>query len=174
MKQTKKPKFKLSKIMVKFSISMVAIYLIIILLVNRLVPTTMISSTVSPDQSMKVEFFSQGSLGRSWVDLITLDRFWNKKIEIYSESGDELIFPKDLQVFWSEDSSTFLAISKTTDYIWLRGEERDAARLTSGESLMLMYNIASKKLVHNLYATRNYFHEGDIKQIKWHNCSVCK
>jgi hypothetical protein len=153
MKQTKKPKFKLSKIMVKFSISMV-------------VPTTMISSTVSPNRSMKVEFFSQGSLGKSWVDLITLDRFWNKKIEIYSESGDELIFPKDLQVFWSEDSSTFLAISKTTDYIWLRGEERDAARL--------MYNIASKKLAHNLYATHNYFHKGDIKQVKWHNCSVCK
>jgi hypothetical protein len=174
MKLTKNIKLKLSKIIVRFLITIAAIYLTITLLVNRFAPTTMISSTVSPDRSMKVEFFSQGSLGRSWVDLITLDGFWNKKTEVYSEAGDELIFPKDLQVFWSEDSSTFLAISKTTDYIWLIREERDTVRLTSGESLMLMYNISSKKLIHNLYATRNHFHKDDIKQVKWHNCSVCK
>jgi hypothetical protein len=174
MKSTKKPKLNLSKIIIEFSISIVVVYLMITLLVNRLRPTIMISSTVSPDRSMKVEFFSQGSLGRSWVDLITLDKFRNTKTEVYSEAGDELIFPKDLQVFWSEDSSAFLAISKTTDYIWLRGAERDAAKLASGESLMLMYNIPSKKLVHNLYTTHNYFYKDDIRKVKWHNCSVCQ
>jgi hypothetical protein len=170
MKSTKTSRFKLSNPVITFFISIAIIYLMVTLALNSIAPTRLINSSISPDRSVKVEVFSQGSLGMNWVDLITLDRFWGKKTTIYSMGGDETIFAKDMQVFWSKDSSRFLAVSEKTRHL------RQKAKLISGENLILMYDIASKKLFHNLIfpLTENRFNKDEIKQVKWHDCPICK
>jgi hypothetical protein len=177
MKMNKIFKFftRLLKLLLALSISVILVCLIVTQVHNiYLAPTKLISSSASPDLSMKVEFFTQGSLGRSWVNLIILDKLSEKKTEIYSMGGDEVIFPKDLQVFWNEDSSTFLAVSEKTDITHLKSGQN--AKLSSGKNLVLMYNAKSRKLLHNLYFPRenNGLYKDDIKQVNWHNCSVCK
>jgi hypothetical protein len=176
MKSIKIHKFFVKLLIVLFT-TIAIISLIATLAYNiYLAPTKVISSSTSPDESVKIDFITQGFFGMTWIDLITPDGYWNNKTKIYSIGGDEVIFPKDLQVFWSEDSSVFLAVSKQDRIITQELKEKEKAELNSGDNLVLMYNIKTKKILHNLVFPRTNFrlYKDDIKKIKWHNCHICK
>jgi hypothetical protein len=164
------------KLLITLSATIATIYLVPTFVYNFwLAPARIISST-SPNRSIKVDFITHGSLGMTSIDLITPDGYWNNKTEIYSIGGDEVIFPKDLQVFWSEDSSVFLATSKQDIIITSELKEKAKAKLNSGDNLVLIYNVENKKMSHNLNFPRPKFrlYKDDIKKIKWHNCHICK
>jgi hypothetical protein len=173
---TKLKKFflELLKLMLALLAMVGTVYFIAILFLNIYIsPTTLISSSISPDRSVKAEFLIQ-KVGTTWVDLITQDGYWSRKTKIYSVEASEVKFPKDLKVFWSEDSSTFLAISRENKLI--APVFRENTKLSSGYNLILMYNLINEKLSHNLFfpQTDIKLHVDDIKQIKWHNCQICK
>jgi hypothetical protein len=156
--------------------TMATIYLVPTLVYNIwLAPARIITST-SPNGAIKIDFITHGSLGMTSINLITPDGYWNNKTKIYSIGGDEVIFPKDLQVFWSEDSSIFLATSRQDRIITPELIEKEKAKLNSGDNLVLMFDIANNKMSHNLFLPRPIFrlYKNDIKKIKWHNCNICK
>ncbi len=148
---------------------------------NYLIPRKLIKDSISPDSRNKVEFISKGYWGTSSID-ITSENPSKRTTTIYSESGNEVIFPDDLNIFWSKDSSVFLAVSERISSIPAQLKKSSSIKLKSGENLVLMYDIPNKKLRHNLYPQSNglandlevQFQINDIKQIEWLDCNICR
>jgi hypothetical protein len=150
-------------------------------------PTQVVQASVSPNDSYRVEVVVRGFWGRSSVNLVKLPIGWQKQ-EVYSEGGDEVKFPKDTQVIWSQDSSRFFLISKSISSIAANLRDDPLIYLTSESKysedwqkkfprLMLMYDIKPKKLWHNLYPStkRNQLHQfnrKDLRGISWGNYEV--
>jgi hypothetical protein len=144
---------------------------------NYLMPRKLIKDSISPDSLSKVEFVSRGYWGTSSIAITSGDSS-KTTTTIYSESGNEVIFPGDLNIFWSKDSSIFLAVSERISSIPSQLKKSPSIKLKSGENLVLMYDIPNKTLRHNLYPQSNspatQFQVNDIKQIEWMNCNVCR
>jgi hypothetical protein len=146
---------------------------------NYMTPRKFVKASTSPDSSLRVEFLTEGYWGKSWVDIISL-KSSNNRVTIYSEPGSEVMFPNDLKVFWSNNSSTFLATSKKSSTISLNQNRRELSLIQteSGEKLILMYNSLDKKLRHNLYAQPNSstssLRISDVTKIDWYDCSICR
>jgi hypothetical protein len=146
---------------------------------NYMTPRKLVKSSISPDSSLRVEFLTEGYWGKSWVDIISL-KSSNNRVTIYSESGNEVMFPSDLKIFWSNNSSTFLATSKKSSTIPLnqnRGEF-SLIQTESGEKLVLMYSFLDKTLRHNLYSQPDSstlsLRISDVTKIDWYDCSICR
>jgi hypothetical protein len=165
----------LVKLLISLFITIASIYMIWVLFCNiYLEATTLAISSTSPDRTIKVEFSRRSRISKTSVDLITPDGFWGKKTNIYSTQNSDVRIPEGLQIYWSENSTTLLAVSKDDNIIFRN--ERQNTKLNSGDNLLLMYNISNRKLSHNLPRpkTDNRLSKDDIKQVKWHNCHICK
>jgi hypothetical protein len=146
------------------------------LLKSYVAPEKLIKYSASPDSSVRVEFLTEGYWGKSWVNVI-LDKPAKSKMTIYSEAGNEVIFPNDIKIFWSKDSSRFLAVSTRISSIPSKLNQSSSIQLESGEKLVLMYDIPNNILRHNLYLQQRSpatpFQIKDIKRIEWHDCNNC-
>jgi hypothetical protein len=166
-----------SRILKTIAMTTVAIISGLFLLKSCVAPEKLIKYSTSPDSSVRVEFLTEGYWGKSWVNVI-LDKPAKSKMTIYSETGNEVIFPNDINVFWSKDSSKFLAVSTRISSIPSKLNQTSSIQLESGEKLVLMYDIFNKVLWHNLYpqqkSSATPFQIKDIKQIEWHDCNNCK
>jgi hypothetical protein len=133
----------------------------VILIFSLLVaPTRSIYKSTSPiNQTVEIELSTQGFWGETWIDL-TKSR--KKRIKIYSEEGNEVIFPKDIVAVWSRKGSKFFLASKS---IWTqipRDIEKNPLIYFTDEAefhddwqgkyyvIFLMYDLDEETLLHNL------------------------
>lgn len=156
------------------------IFVAAVILFHRLymAPQKVIKTSISPNSLVKVEFINEGYWGKSSVMLSdnsyrsnALNSFFKPGEIIYSEPGNEIIFPDDVEVIWSKDSSKFLAISRKANNVALKSSRFQDSQLSSGEKLVLMYDIPSEVMWHNLYKnSRNNasnLHLKDVSTVQW-------
>jgi hypothetical protein len=139
---------------------------------SYMAPTRLVRYSTSPDSSIRVEFLTEGYWGKSWIDVIS-EKPAKNKMTIYSEAGNEVIFPDDLEVFWSKDSSKFLAVSARISSIPSQLKQSSSIQLKSGENMVVMYDFPNKILRHNLYPQPNSpatpFQMSDIDPLEWND-----
>jgi hypothetical protein len=147
------------------------------LILFLLAPPRLILSAPSPDQTMKLELWTQGFMGPTWADLIWTHEW--KKENVYREGGDEVQWSKDTEVVWSKDSQRFFVASaqmigvvsprfRDNQYLYLTTKsdyEEDWQR--QYPAVVLTYNISNKELRHNLYRGLRPFDRRDLKGIDW-------
>jgi hypothetical protein len=140
-------------------------------------PPRLILSSPSPDRTMKVELWTQGSMGPTWADLIWLNQW--KKEHVYKEGGDEVRWSKDVEVVWSRDSRRFFVASThmvssvpsaltNNKYLYLTDKSDNGNSLKQQyPAVVLTYDIPKKELRHNLYNGLRPFDRRDLKGVDW-------
>jgi hypothetical protein len=148
-----------------------------VLILFLLAPPRLVFSRVAPNQTMRVELWTQGFMGGTWADLIWLNQW--KKERVYSEASDEVIWSEDTEIIWSKDSQRFFVASarmigvvsprfRDNQYLYLTTKsdyEEDWQR--QYPAVVLTYNISNKELRHNLYGGLRPFDRRDLKGIDW-------
>jgi transposase len=157
--------------------SLAFITLILLLLFFLFMPPKLILSSPSPDRTMKIELWTQGSMGQTWADLIWLNQW--KKVHVYEEQGSEVKWSEEVEVVWSEDSRRFFVASTQmvkhirpnltkNQYLYLADKSDNGNRLKEQyPAVVLTYDIPKKELRHNLHGTLRPFDRRDLKGIDW-------
>jgi hypothetical protein len=149
-----------------------------------IIPTKIVKDSISPDGNYRVEVLTQGYWGRSSVKLVNSSK-QDEQVEVYSESGNEVIFPKDTQIIWSKDSLRFLITSKSVSSILVNAAKNPLTYLTSEVKykdnwkgkyflLVLMYDVRNKEVWHNFFLDSKPFSRRDLREISWLNCDLCR
>jgi hypothetical protein len=147
------------------------------LLIFSLAPPRLVLKSPSPDQTMRIELWTQGFFGRTWADLIWQNQW--KKEHVYDEEGNEVIWSKDAEVIWSKDSRQFFIASISmigrvhphlldNQYLYLASKtdcDKDCAR--KYPAVVLTYDIAKKELRHNLHRIETTFDRRDLQGTDW-------
>jgi hypothetical protein len=140
-------------------------------------PSRLILSSLSPDQTMKLELRTQGFMGRTWADLIWTQEW--KKENIYGEGGDEVKWSKDTEVVWANNSQRFFVASaqmigvvsprlRDNQYLYLTNKSNYGKHWQRQyPAVVLTYDIPKKELRHNLYGGLQPFDRRDLKGIDW-------
>jgi hypothetical protein len=157
--------------------SLAFITLILLLLFFLSMPPKLILSSLSPDRTMKIELWTQGSMGQTWADLIWLNQW--KKEHVYKEQGSEVKWSEDVEVVWAKDSRHFFVAStqmvkyirpNRTDnqYLYLADKSDNGNRLKQQyPAVVLTYDIPKKELRHNLHGAFQPFDRRDLKDVDW-------
>jgi hypothetical protein len=151
------------KLFTKISISLikflVAPSLLLFLLINWLLPLRQISSSISPDQLVKVELFTRGFWGETWIDL-SENHLFGKRAKIYTEEDNEVTFSEDTRIVWAKSNSRFVLIAPNAiaqnvkDQSTCLSYKESVVGKKQCTRLLLMYDLKQNRLWHNLYPSK--------------------
>jgi hypothetical protein len=157
--------------------SLASITLILIFVFFLFIHPQLILSSLSPDRTMKIELWTDGSLGSTWADLIWLNQW--KKEHVYKEQGSEVKWSEDVEVVWAKDSRRFFVASTQmvgyvrpsiadNQYLYLTDKSDGGNNLKRQYSaVVLTYDIPKKELRHNLHGGLRPFDRRDLKGVDW-------
>jgi hypothetical protein len=126
---------------------------------------------------MKIELWTDGSLGSTWADLIWLNQW--KKEHVYKEQGSEVKWSEDVEVVWAKDSRRFFVASTQmvgyvrpsiadNQYLYLTDKSDSGNNLKRQyPAVVLTYDILKKELRHNLHGALWPFDRRDLKGVDW-------
>jgi hypothetical protein len=160
-----------------FVATVASLALCLLLFIMSLAPPRLVVKSPSPDQTMRLELWTQGFFGRTWADLIWQNQW--KKVHVYNEEGNEVVWTKDTEVIWSKDSRHFFLASTAmykyvhphlgnNQYLYLTNQT-DCSKDCQGKypAIVLSYDISKRELKHNLHRILQPVDRRDLQRIDW-------